>query len=438
MHVLPRVRELERRHPDTLAVVGVHSGKFAAERDTSNIRMACARLGVEHPVVNDRHFRQWRAYAVQAWPTAVLLDPTGRIAAMTSGEFEVEQLDDAINALIDRYEAAGTLVRGAVHPGGADRAEPGGVLRFPGRVIAADDVLYVADAGHHRVVEVALDGAASGRIVRAFGSGSDGFADGEPQAARFSEPLGLALAGGALFVADRASHAVRRVDLESGSVTTIAGTGSLGTGAITPGPIGSTDLRSPWGLVVSGGTLFVAMAGTHQIWRIDLRSLDLRRHCGSGVEAIDDGAQQEATLAQPTGLACDAETIYFADCESSAVRTSDIRGGRVRTLVGKGLFEFGDRDGDGETTQLEHVQDVAIHNGALLAADTYNNKIKRIDSVTRDCRALPGEAGGGEVLYQPGGVWADRERIFVADTNNHRVCGVDAGTGRVFGVAISE
>ena len=77
-----------------LVVVGVHAGKFTAERRTPNLADACRRLGVHHPVVNDRQFRTWRAYAVRAWPTLTFLDPHGRVVAQQAGEIPLEALVD--------------------------------------------------------------------------------------------------------------------------------------------------------------------------------------------------------------------------------------------------------------------------------------------------------------------------------------------------------
>jgi len=442
MHVLPQVRELERRHRAELVVVGVHSGKFIAERKTDRIRKACARLDVEHPVVNDRYFRQWRSYAVQAWPTVAVVDPGGYVATVQSGEFDLERMDGFLRGLIARHSKDGSLVPGELDFGADPRSlpAPSGILKFPGRVVERDGTLFVADSGNHRVVEVELQDAdgPAGRVRRLFGDGSDGFSDGPAGGARFAEPQGLALADDALFVADRRNHAIRRIDLETGEVTTVAGTGHRGSGAVRTGSAESVDLRSPWGLVLAGEGLFVAMAGTHQIFRLGLDNGRLDLYCGSGVEAIGDGLAERATLAQPTGLTSDGETLFFADSESSAVRAATLANGWVRTLVGTGLFDFGDRDGVGDEARLEHVQDVALHGGVVLVADTYSNKIKRIDPSKRACTTLPGDAGSGDVLDEPSGIYSDGERVFVADTNNHRIAVVDAETGAVSSLVVTD
>jgi DNA-binding beta-propeller fold protein YncE len=434
MHVLPRVAELEARFGDALVAVGVHSGKFTEERRTPNIRQACARLDVAHPVVNDRHFRIWRSYAVEAWPSVALVTPDGYLAGVQAGEFDTEAMAEAIARLVERYSAEGLLERGEASFGRDPETlpEPSGVLRFPTRVIAEGATLYVSDTGHKRVLELRREDDGAARVVRAFGSGRPGLADGAAAEARFLEPEGLAVHGGRLYVADRANQAVRAIDLGSGDVTTVAGTGALAERRMEPGPGRRVELRSPWGLAVDGDTLYVTMAGSHQMWALDLAAGDrpLRLVAGTGGENITDGPRRTATLAQPTGAVVVDGLVAFADCESSAVRIVDpAPDGEVSTLVGTGLFEFGDRDGTGDEALLQHAYDVAPWNGSLLVADTYNSKIKRVDRETRRVDALPGAAGSGEDLYEPSGIHVSGGVVLVADTNHHRIVELDPASG---------
>ena len=156
LHVIPRLRELEERFPDELVVIGVHAGKYPGERRTDAVRRARDRLGVHHPVVNDRQFRIWKAYTVDAWPTIALIDPEGRLVGLQPGEFEVEPMAEVVGRIAAEARAAGTLRPGRPDFGAdpAAPAEPPGPLRYPGRAIAAGDTLFVADSGHDRVLEL--------------------------------------------------------------------------------------------------------------------------------------------------------------------------------------------------------------------------------------------------------------------------------------------
>src|SRR5438477_10791457 len=103
MHILPAVRRLEEKYSNELVAIGVHSGKFIAERMTENIRTATRRLGIEHPVVNDRQFRTWRAFSVQAWPTVVLVSPDGNYIGQHAGEITFEMFDPILGAVVEAY-----------------------------------------------------------------------------------------------------------------------------------------------------------------------------------------------------------------------------------------------------------------------------------------------------------------------------------------------
>jgi DNA-binding beta-propeller fold protein YncE len=200
-------------------------------------------------------------------------------------------------------------------------------------------------------------------------------------------------------------------------------------------------MASPWDLVLVGDTLFIAMAGAHQIWALDLAMSDdgpsmsaLRVHAGQGGEDIRDGALAEALLAQPMGITTDGERLYFADAESSAIRWARVRAdgdAQVGTIVGTGLFDFGDRDGTGDDVRMQHQQGVALHpDGRLLVADSYNDALKWVDASTRVATTWV------RGLHEPGGVAvADDGTAFVADTNAHRLLRVD-GAGELVEIVV--
>ncbi len=91
IHVIPDLQKLGEKYPDTLVVIGVHSGKFSAERLTDNIRAAILRYGVTHPVVNDADYAIWDEYDVHAWPTQVLIDPDGDMVYKRAGERSLQR-----------------------------------------------------------------------------------------------------------------------------------------------------------------------------------------------------------------------------------------------------------------------------------------------------------------------------------------------------------
>ena len=415
-HVQPRLRALEERFPDTLTVIGVHSGKFAHERITVNLAAACDRQNVVHAVVNDRQYRIWRSFDVTAWPTVALVAPDGELIGLQPGEFPLEPMAQAIESAIVEAEKHGKLVRGP-EPTVRAQARVVGTLRFPGRVLVEGRRLVIADTGHGRVLDCTLE--------RGAGTAGGGAGVGAPVArvvaehGGFLEPQGLAALGDSLYVADRAGQSVWRLG-PGDARERVLGTGELADYSMSAGSGPDIDVRSPWGIAAHQGSLVIGMAGGHQLWRLDPTTSKTRPWAGTGGEELTDCTLERALLAQPTGVAALGSRVAFADCESSAIRVADEAVG-VRTVVGKGLFVFGDKDGIAEEVQLQHAEDLTVHDGVLAVADTYNDRLKRIDPATRESRTWTGEAGEAGALNEPAGVSSDGTTLVVADTGNHRV-----------------
>lgn len=397
---------------DVVAVIGVHSGKFSAEHETRRVLAAAQREDLHHPVVNDPDFAIWQSYAVRAWPTLIFIDPKGRVIGRHEGEAMAEDLIAFLRQEIARAKEDGGLT--AAGPIDARLPEVGGELLFPAGIAVHPGTgrIYVSDTGHHRVLELSPDGG----ILRRFGGGEPSLADGAPEQAAFDGPRGLALAEDALYVADTGNHSVRRIDLGTGHVRTIAGTGRLGRGA--PGgsdPLRS-DLRTPWALALQGRSLFIAMAGAHQIWRLDLGAGSLQPYAGSGYEALHDASLARSRFAQPMGIVIEGGRMFVSDAESSAIRMLPTDGsGPVRTLVGTGLFDFGYRDGPSAQALLQHPSGIAYLEGHLYVTDTYNDAVRRVDPDTGAVETL---ARG---FFEPEAITAVADGLLIADTNNHRV-----------------
>lgn len=410
MHMLPQLRELEHRHPGELVVIGVHSAKFMAEKATENLRDAIVRYGVDHPVINDRDFKVWNEYAVRAWPTLLFVDPAGKLVAKHEGEAPVDALDRFVTQALEEYRAEGLIDTSRPLPIHAEALDEGR-LAFPGKV-AADPSgrVAISDTNHDRVVLADLAGNVE-RVVPGF-----------------EKPQGVAFGGGRLWVADTGAHSIRSVDLESFAVERVAG---LERPAMSGEDLAQGALRSPWDVCWLDPFLYIAMAGSHQVWRHDPRSGVTEPWAGSGREGILDGSLREAWLAQPSGLSSDGEMLYVADSEVSGVRVIDPAAGSVRTLVGTGLFDFGDRDGPAADALLQHPLGVAAVPGAVYIADTLNGKVKRLDLLERVVTTVA--SGFGE----PGGLALTGNRLLVADTNHHRIAAIDLDTAEVTTLELS-
>ena len=438
MHALAQLREIETAFPNELAVVSVHSPKFNREQFTESVRDAVLRYGITPPVVNDRSMRLWREYAVRAWPTLVFVDPENRVITKHEGEINPEEAKRLIAEMIEEFDAENLLNHQPLRF--TRESAPEAIMAFPGKlaVDAPANRLVVSDSAHHRLLEMDL----TGKIRQVIGSGEPGKANGSFAEAQFNRPQGVTLDGNILYVADTENHMLRRIDLTTQQVETIAGTGEQAGMASTTtwGPALGASLSSPWDIVCSGNRLYIAMAGTHQVFVYYIGRQELEPFAGTGHEDIRDGTREEAFFAQPNGLTLDdSRTLYVADSETSAVRAVSLTGTEnVITLVGTGLFDFGDVDGIGENALLQHVQAVCFVDGLVYLADTYNNRIKTLNPQTREVKSFAGNGIAGfqdGVLHaaqfnEPAGLAAANGKLYVADTNNHaiRVIGLAGGT----------
>ena len=406
LHVLAELRPLEERFGDVLRVVGVHSPKFAHEAEHANVVAAVERYEVHHPVLDDPDLSTWKQYAVRAWPTLVLVDPEGYVVHVASGEGHGEGLGRLIEELVNEHEAKGTL-----HRGDGPYAPPlpaAGELAFPGKALRLPDgTVLVSDSSHHSLVVLVGDA-----VTRRFGTGERGRADGTDPT--FAEPQGLALLeDGSVLVADTANHLLRRLDLVTGVVTTVAGTGRVWRpGDPTAGPALEVNLSTPWDVAVWEGQVVIAMAGTHQLWGYDGTAVHVL--AGTTGEGLRDGDASQAYLAQPSGLAAGTDRLWFADSETSSLRF--LKDGEIGTSVGTGLFDFGHRDGPADQALLQHPLGVtALPDGSVAVSDTYNGAVRRYDPMTDLVTTL---ATG---LAEPSDVVVDGEYLLVVESAAHRV-----------------
>ena len=429
IHTLPDLAQIEARYPGMVVVIGVHSPKFENEKKTESIMKAILRYEIKHPVVNDADHKIWRAYGVNSWPTLVLIDPDGKYYGAASGEGNLELVETHIKKLIKEFDEKKTLKKTPFEFKLAKEKQIASPLYFPGKILADADSkrLFIADSTNHRIVITSLDG----KKISVAGTGKKGLKDGKFSEANFSDPQGMALDGDILYVADRENHSIRALNLKDETVKLVAGTGEQNRfGRGSGGPALKVGLNSPWDLLLHKKRIYVAMAGHHQIWTFDPVKETVNNYAGNGREELTDGTLKGSAFAQPSGLATDGKRLFVADSEISAIRSVPLAGenGNVTTIVGEGLFEFGDKNGTGNDVRLQHALGVAYEAGKLYVADTYNSKIKLIDPNKRTCETFLGDPPGWlkeKMFNEPGGLSISGGKMYIADTNNHRIQVVD-------------
>lgn len=447
LHVIPDLDRLEEEFADELVVIGVHWAKFPSEKTSEAIGQAVRRYGLKHPVVNDEFELLRNAYGVRAWPTIALIDPLGNLVGTQAGEGVYDIFQPVIATMAREFGDRGLINTASLGELLSVSGALPTVLSFPGKVLAdeAGGRLFIADTGHHRVVVSDLDG----RLTKVIGTGAEGTADGDFSEAEFSRPQGMALStdGNVLYIADRENHTVRAADFRSGRVTTVAGTGKP-VSNFSPGVATETAIASPWDLHREQDLLFIAGAGRHQLWVLNLLNGEIELFAGSGAEGIDDGDRLSATLSQPSGLAASNGQLYFSDPEASAIRSVSLGvDGQLRTLVGEGLFIWGDSVGTFGETQLQHAVGLElVGDDQLYVADTYNHRIKLLDLTTQTTSLVAGDGTAGLTdgtgaqarLAEPSGLSATSDTLYVADTNNHRIRTLNLATGEVSTLPLSN
>ncbi|CAD6997875.1 NHL repeat-containing protein 2 [Ceratitis capitata] len=469
MHILPDLHALEELYPPEsgLVVVGVHSPKFENEKDGANILSAVQRYGITHPIVNDAHMTLWRSVGIRCWPSLLVLSPSGAPMLLLMGEGHAAFLQLFTEQALRHYKAKGEIDTNSLPLKISIDALPASNIRFPAKIARSENGYFaLADAGNHRVLIFDKEGVVRYRI----GGCTHGFVDGDFETARFNSPQGLDfLDEDVLIVADTENHVLRQLTLSKRRVETLAGTGQQGHDRVggKQGPLQA--ISSPWDIaafkrrdmdmsfhldeqnVPEKAIILVAMAGIHQIWGYfpegiiwwKYRQLDPRACVaiiGNGMEENRNNSYpQNAAFAQPSGLALGKNFLYIADSESSSIRKVSMVDGKVMPVVGGdrnplNLFAFGDVDGKQYNAKLQHPLAVAYNsaNDKVYVADTYNHKIKMIDTTTSciETLSIKDDKGAPLQFNEPAGLCfdADGQSLYVADTNNHRIQLVDMKT----------
>jgi sugar lactone lactonase YvrE len=187
------------------------------------------------------------------------------------------------------------------------------------------------------------------------------------------------------------------------------------------------------------------MAGAHQIWRLDLKTGDISPAIGALLEARIDGPLKRGALSEAHGLTAWENRLFIADSQVNAIRAADLGPqGRLWTLAGGDLFDFGDREGKGKDARFQFPTGLATDGERLYVADTFNHKIRRIRIAdgTVDTLAGTGEPGRRDgrraLFHEPAGLALAGEKLFIADRNNHAIRWADRQTGAVETLAVRE
>ena len=356
-----------------------------------------------------------------------LLSPTGSTGALAKQKdtAQTQQAGGVIRTV------AGSNTRGYGGDGGS--ATSAAFDQPRAAAVGPDGTVYIADTFNHRVRRVDPRGA----VTTLAGTGQAAYSgDGGPAgAATLHWPHGVAVdpGGAGLFIADSANHRIRRVDLGSGVITTVAGGAAAGW-AGDGGPAVAARLEDPKAVWASpSGDLFIADSGNERIRRID-RSGTISTIAGTGVPGYsgDGGPAQAAQFDGPRGVAGDSGgNLYVADDNNHRIRRID-PSGVVTTVAGTGAPGYAGDGGRAPSAQLRNPRGVATDGrGNVFIADSMNARIRMVDSAgvistVAGCgrHGFGGDGGPATVarMFEPRGVAiGPAGHLFVADTYHDRI-----------------
>ena len=430
-HVLSDLNYLANKYRKDLTVIGVHSTRMPAEMRRSHVSKMLNKYHVRYPLIHDPELKLLQRFGIKDWPSQLLVDRDGFIIGAMTGDGKLARMEEVIGYQAKRQSR---YQSGDSEEYTVNRApEAQTLLSFPGRILVSGDRIYIADSAHNQIVVTTK----RGNILRRFGSTSPGFIDGEGMSAAFNNPQGMALRDQFLYVADEGNHAIRRVNVRTDEVTTIAGTGKPGRafGSATTRPE-EMQLNSPVDVVLNSGTLYIAMAGMHQIWGLSLLTNTIKVFAGSGRAGLLDGGPNKAEFAQPTGVAVYGRHLYAVDALSSAIRCIDLEYGNVSTVAGSGMYESGDQDGKQAEARLQYPTAIEADTDhrMLWISDTYNNKIKRLGIKTQNISSVIMD----HKLDEPGGLAFDSGTLYIANTNAHEILCLSPDSGHVEPLNVAE
>lgn len=429
MNLLSELRQLERRHPGAFVLLGVHTPRYTSQQPDAAVLNALNRSRFRTPIANDQDWLAWKLYSIPAWPTTLLVDTEGGLAARFVGEGRSEEIEEAVAQLQEGLPPA--HVRSAPDLLESVRAEATGALAFPTHVLATGSRLYVSDTGHHRIFECSH----GGRVLRQFGSGTPGNWDGRLAACGFQSPHGLALDADVLYVADTGNHCIRRIKLESGEVDTVLGSGRPAYGDVeTQGSGLRASINAPHAVAADGDVLYVAATGQNQILRVDLRTQHVTTLAGDGRCDVRDGIGSQASLAQPSALAPMPGQLLVADSGGNAIRRLRFADLALTKLVGSSPWEPGRQDGTGRKVRLAWPCGLAVAENHVYVADTCNDRLCVLDPYSGELATLPFD----HPLHEPQGLSFAAGSLWVADRNDHAILRIDPEHGTCERVAVDE
>ena len=348
---------------------------------------------------------------------------------------------DTSNNTIRQIEKATGIVTtfsGSNEAGSVDGTRAAVRFNQPRGITSDGDYLYVTDA-NNKIRKIEL---ATGVVSTIAGGSSSTGVDGIGTEANFSSPHGITVLGDYLYVADTYNHKIRKVEIATGVVTTLAGyVGNSATRGDIDGAGADARFNNPSGIATDGTYLYVADTYNNKIRKIEIATGIVTTFAGSGEENNNDtdGIGVAATIYYPTGITRDGAYLYVTS--ANRIRKIEIATGLVTTFAGSG--SLGEVDGIGSTASFRDLSGISSDGTYLYISDRGNQKVRRVEIATTIVSSLAGNSidmdangvGAAANFRSPSGVTTDGTYLYIADSGNYQIRKVEIATGTVSTVA---
>lgn len=422
-------------------VLGVCSPKFDGEKPVGFMRQTVIRCGITVPVLADTKKEWWTKLGLSREPSFLITNRQGNMIGILQGDAWQEMLETILTKL--NVPKQTTPVKGETYSFEAMQ-EKESILYYPSGLEAdsAHHRLFIAEAGHHRILVINADGS----LQDVIGCGIRGNrTNGKFEDVEMDYPAGMAYDPGKnlLYIADVLNHQILRADLKTRKVDAILGNGNTRQAHAREANFTTDPINAPTDVMLWNKDLLIAMSGYSQLWRMNLSTMQAQVFSGSGNEGLVDGQAASAQYFQPYAVCGVKNVLYISESQNSSLRVFDTEKKDVQCYAGNGPMYFGDKDGNRETAMMQCAQGIMVRNGRIYIADAGNHKIKVYSTAKKELTNFIGSGKPGNydgacpfaTMSFPTDIAFLDGKFYIADCHNSLIRTCDS-TGRTLSTLV--
>ena len=333
----------------------------------------------------------------------------------------IEQIGGSMQGVKLSLSSVVNILAGTELSGSSDGTGTSANFYYPSEITSDGTNLYIADQNNHKIRQIVIS---TGDVTTIAGTGSVGSSNGTGTSASFNYPRGITTDGTNLYVVDTENHLIRKIVISTGEVTTLAGTGSTGS-SDGIGTFASFD--TPHGITTDGTNLYLADSNNHKIRQIIISTGDVTTLAGTGSAGSSNETGNFASFNYPQGITTDGTNLFVADSSNHLIRKIVISTGVVTTLAGTG--SAGDLDEIGTSARFYYPYGITSDGTNIYLVGRKNHKIRKIVISSGVVTTIAGTgsvgssngAGTYASFNYPRGITTDGRYLYIADTFNHLI-----------------